>query len=273
MYNKKQNQQQSEMVKSNLQPQGEVASLVVKKADELTTTFDQVLERMKQATGSVSDTAFAKKMGLNQSSISGAKERQRIPPIWAVQIAETLDVSLDWLMFGQGSMHRGAVSGSKPVQAGQDGSEQGEHIYNDMIDCELVMVPLVEAKLSAGSGSFETNGDLERLYAFRSEWIRSKGNAQAMVLMRVAGDSMEPEIKDKDVVLIDTSNTDLRLGRMFAVAVEDLVYLKKVDAEPGKLILTSANPAYGALEIDARGDRSEGIRIIGRAVWVGRDLD
>ena len=94
-----------------------------------------------------------------------------------------------------------------------------------------------------------------------------------MVLMRVAGDSMEPEIKDNDVVLVDTSNTTPRPGRLFAIAVEDLVYLKKVDAEPGKLVLTSANQAYAPLEIDARGDLHNGIRIIGKAVWVGRELD
>ena len=73
------------------------------------------------------------------------------------------------------------------------------------------------------------------------------------------------------------ANQDITLsfqpGRIYAIAVEDLVYLKKVDAEPGKLILTSANQAYAPLEIDARGDLTNGIRIIGKAVWVGRELD
>lgn len=140
-------------------------------------------------------------------------------------------------------------------------------------DCELMMVPLVEAKLSAGSGSFETSGDSDRRYAFRMDFLRRKGNASAMVLMRVAGDSMEPKIEHNDVVLIDTSKTELRLGCMYAVAVQDLVYLKMVNAEPGKLVLTSANAAYAPLEIDARGDLKNGIRIIGKAVWVGRELD
>jgi phage repressor protein C with HTH and peptisase S24 domain len=135
------------------------------------------------------------------------------------------------------------------------------------------MVPLVEAKLSAGNGSFETSGDSERRYAFRSDFLRRKGNPNAMVLMRVAGDSMEPKIEHDDVVLVDTSQTVPHLGRMYAVAVEDLVYLKQVNAEPGKLILTSANSAYAPLEIDARGDQADGIRIIGRAIWVGRELD
>lgn len=93
--------------------------------------------------------------------------------------------------------------------------------------------------------------------------------------MRAAGYSMEPKIEHNDVVLINinTSKAELRLGCMYAVAVQDLVYLKIVNAEPGKLILTSANQAYAPLEIDARGDLKNGIRIIGKAVWVGRELD
>jgi phage repressor protein C with HTH and peptisase S24 domain len=59
---------------------------------------------------------------------------------------------------------------------------------------------------------------------------------------------------------------------MFAVGVEDLVYIKMVDTLPGKIILKSCNDAYPPLEIDARGDLADGIRIVGKAVWLGREL-
>ncbi|WP_328285308.1 S24 family peptidase [Alkalidesulfovibrio alkalitolerans] len=65
-----------------------------------------------------------------------------------------------------------------------------------------------------------------------------------MVLMRVMGDSMEPEIKNADVVLIDQSQRQLGHGQVFAVGVEDLVYLKIIDTLSGKLLLKSFNPAY-----------------------------
>jgi len=93
-----------------------------------------------------------------------------------------------------------------------------------------------------------------------------------MVLMRVDGDSMEPEIHHGDVVLLDQSQTTPRAGGMFAVGVEDVVYIKLVDTLPGKIILKSYNAAYTPLEIDARGDLADGIRIIGKAVWLGREL-
>ena len=83
---------------------------------------------------------------------------------------------------------------------------------------------------------------------------------------------MEPEIHHGDVVLIDQSQTTPRAGAMFAVGVEDLVYIKMVDTEPGKVILKSRNRNYKPLEVDARGDLADRIRIIGKAIWLGREL-
>lgn len=137
---------------------------------------------------------------------------------------------------------------------------------------DIIMVPMVEARLSAGTGSFETGDGQERFYAFRLDFLRRKGIPAQMALMRVSGDSMEPEIKDGDVVLIDQNQKTPTPGKLFAVGVEDMVYIKEVNAEPGKLVLSSYNKAYPALEVDARGDLATDIRIIGRAVWVGREL-
>ena len=58
-----------------------------------------------------------------------------------------------------------------------------------------------------------------------------------MVLMRVSGDSMEPEIRDGDVVLLDQSKTRIVPGKMFAVGFEESIYIKRIDNLPGKVIL------------------------------------
>ena len=70
-------------------------------------------------------------------------------------------------------------------------------------DVDLIMIPMVEARLSAGQGSLQTDGNSERSYAFRSDFLHRKGNPDNMVLMRVSGDSMQPEILNNDVVLLD----------------------------------------------------------------------
>jgi Predicted transcriptional regulator len=45
--------------------------------------------------------------------------------------------------------------------------------------------------------------------------------------MRVDGDSMSPEIRDGDVVLIDQSQSTPQPSKIFAVGVEDMIYSKK----------------------------------------------
>lgn len=187
-----------------------------------------------------------------------------------VKLAAALNCSSEWLVTGTDALAKAALP---DVEASlQANIYKGKETLT-CADCEVTMIPMVEARLSAGSGSWEASADADWHYAFRTDFLRRKGNTTAMVLMRVAGDSMEPEVKDNDVVLIDTSNTTPYPGRLYAVAIQELVYLKMVNATPDKLVLTSANPAYGPMEIDARGDLHNGIKIIGKAVWVGRELD
>jgi len=136
---------------------------------------------------------------------------------------------------------------------------------------EAAWVPLVRARLSAGSGSLETDDDVEARYAFRREWVSRKGNAGRLVLMKITGDSMEPELRDGDMALIDQTQRDVIAGGYYAVGIEDVVMVKQLDSRPGKLILRSLNPAYPPVEVDLRGDLADGVRIIGRVIWWCRE--
>lgn len=211
-----------------------------------------------QASGSRSDSDLARALGILPQSVAAARKRQQIPGGWVEQIAVSFQASADWLLFGTG-----------PAQAGVNAPERPQE---SVCDVDMVYVPLVEARLSAGTGSFEVGGITEQRYGFRNDWICTKGQPSMMVLMRVTGESMEPEIQHGDVVLVDQSQTQPQPGALFAVGVEDLVYIKMVDTLPGKIILKSCNDSYAPLEIDTRGDLSDGIRIIGKAVWLGREL-
>jgi phage repressor protein C with HTH and peptisase S24 domain len=217
------------------------------------------LSRLKQLYGVNSDTDLGRKIGKTQGSISNAKLRGRVPSTWIVDAVNAFGVNLTWVATGEGPKWPGASSPTAP--------ETHHHI-----DAEIIMIPLVNAVLSAGGGSFETSAECEEKYAFRSDFLRRKGNVSRMVLMRVDGDSMEPEIKAGDVVLIDQSQTSPRPGRVFAVGVEDMVYLKLVNATPGKLVLSSINEAYPPLEVDTRGQLRDTVQIVGRCVWSCRDL-
>ena len=151
-----------------------------------------------------------------------------------------------------------------------DESKENLH-HTQSCDVDLILIPMVEARLSAGQGSLLTGSNCERTYAFRSDFLYRKGNPDNMVLMRVSGDSMQPDILNNDVVLIDQSKRDILPGRIYAVGFEEAIYLKRIDMLPGKVILKSANPAYPPVELDIRDQQGDSFRVIGQVLWSGRE--
>lgn len=132
---------------------------------------------------------------------------------------------------------------------------------------DFVFIPKVEARPAAGNGSFETSSNTLEVYSFRASWMRIIGNPKDMVLMDVVGDSMHPYIMDNDMVMIDKSRTDLVPNKVYAVRVEDLIYLKYIDRTPGQFILRSHNKEYDPIYIDTQFLSENSIAILGRAVW------
>jgi phage repressor protein C with HTH and peptisase S24 domain len=198
----------------------------------------------------------AKILGRSQSRISSFEKGENIPDI------ETLMRLCDIYSTDVGTILSSGYQAQGPASSAN----------KEQADIDLIMVRMVEAVLSAGHGSFETSAEGERKYAFRSDFLRRKGNVAEMVLMRVDGDSMEPLICSGDVVLIDQSQRTLRPGQLYAVGIEDMVFLKYVFAEPGKIILRSRNEKYPPLIFDTRGDLEDSVRIAGRCVWSCREL-
>ena len=83
----------------------------------------------------------------------------------------------------------------------------------------------------------------------------------------VAGDSMEPLLRDGDEILIDRSPRPLREG-IYALRLGEVQLVKRIQCGmPGRLTLISENPNYPPLEVPlAEAD------VIGRVVWKGGRL-
>ena len=220
--------------------------------------------RIKVLRGNESQESFASKIEISKGSL-GRYERDENSPSADVllKICSKADISVEWLLTGSGSMKTGTAIPTEPAPSSQSFLKER--------DSEFVAVPMVEARLSAGGGSFETSGLLERCYSFRRNFLHRLGQPSQMVLMRVDGDSMEPELQDGDIVLLDQSQSAPRPGKIYAVGVEDMVYLKQIDKAPGKLILRSLNPVYTPLEVEITEQLEQTVRIIGRAIWWCRE--
>ena len=223
------------------------------------TGFEATLQRLMLSLNAASDAELARALGITPQSVSGARKRGEVPPAWIQECAAETNVNAHWLFFGSGPMRLPEAAEGELPAASPDS------------EADLIHIPLAEARLSAGTGSLEVSERTDDSYAFRGDFLRRKGNPRRMVLMRVSGDSMVPEIFDNDLVLLDKGQTVISPGRLYAVGFEDAIYIKRIDKIPGKIILHSVNPAYPPVSLDLRGDMADQFRVIGRVLWSGRE--
>lgn len=195
-------------------------------------------ERLKAARkGKLTQEELSQATGISQNAICNYENGKRRPNAPRLQsICDALGISPTWLLTGEGPRDLRDDEDKKRIIPLAQVSETCGFV-KDEDGSGMINVPLVKARLSAGQGSFEVEGEVEGYCAFSSAFLRRKGNPASMVVMKVQGDSMQPEIMDGDAVLIDQSKKEVRLGRIYAVGFEDAIYLKRIDKEPGKIIL------------------------------------
>lgn len=126
-----------------------------------------------------------------------------------------------------------------------------------------VEVPRLPLGASAGPGAFALEEAPFNSFRFSARWLRDHGLDPAMLsAISVAGDSMEPELRDGDEILIDRTPRPLRDG-IHVVRLGEALHVKRVQAgKPGTLTLISANAAYPPIEAGL-----DDVDVIGRVVW------
>ena len=209
--------------------------------------FESFFERVAAATGIRSQTELAATLGINRSAVTQAKKKGTIPASWVLGLSRKFGLNPDWLEKGTGD------------------PKENKFCY----DPEFDKIPKVNARLCAGDGSFEVGSDIQGFYAFRKDWLSRKGSAGKMVLMDIFGNSMDPELKDGDTVLVDESQKAIIAGALYAVGIEDTVMVKRVEKHPNSLVLQSDNKDYAPIFL--RESEMDMARIIGKVVWVGRE--
>lgn len=221
------------------------------------------LERMKASTGVNSNMDLARILNIQSQSIASAKRRGQIPPGWVYEIALKYNISTDWLFFGIGSKERGCS------QQPESKSNVVACADNTGIDIDnYCFVPMVECRLSGGNGEVVYSEGIKDYYAFRRRFINYIATSpKNLILMRVAGTSMEPEIKDGGTVLIDMGRTHPKSGCYFALGFDDALSVKELDLLPeGRVRVISKNRKdYPPYEADLKS-----IRIIGQVIWGDR---
>ncbi|MDB5725602.1 MAG: transcriptional regulator [Novosphingobium sp.] len=126
-----------------------------------------------------------------------------------------------------------------------------------------VGIPRLPLSASAGPGAFADEEEPFGAFGVTPQWLREQGLEPTMLsAIAVAGDSMEPTLRDGDEILVDRTPRAPRDG-IHVVRVDGALLVKRLETgRPGLVVLRSDNRAYDPIEL-APGE----IEVIGRVVW------
>lgn len=137
----------------------------------------------------------------------------------------------------------------------------------------FVPVPRLDIGASAGPGAFAGDERARNMLGFDKAWLRTltRGDISQLSMIRVDGDSMTPTLSDGDEILVDGSDGAGRLrDGIYVLRLDGALVVKRLSIHPAAscLSIVSDNPAYPSWpECDA-----SAIDVVGRVVWVGRQL-
>lgn len=152
-----------------------------------------------------------------------------------------------------------AFLGRKITQSKKNDSKSKLQYIGQIKQKKIPFFPDIQA--SAGYGCLnEDETELEFIEV--PEELAKPGN----IAIRVFGESMEPEIKDGDTIVIETSCVECIKNKIIVVNYQGAVYLKKFVEEGDTCYLVSINPYYPRIKVL---DKAE-LKVIGKLKGVMR---
>lgn len=112
-------------------------------------------------------------------------------------------------------------------------------------DPDFVQIPMVTLRLEAGVTGFQTDPDRRDggTLGMRKSWIERNGfDPCKLIAIQIRGESMEPSLYANDIVVINTSDTKLIDGQVYAFNYEGEAVVKRLSRDAGMWWLTSDNP-------------------------------
>jgi phage repressor protein C with HTH and peptisase S24 domain len=199
------------------------------------------------------NSALARLCGVSESVVRKWRAGESEPTLSnLVAIARAGRVNVEWLATGEGEKHPGQV-----VSA-----------------ADYVFVPLYDVSSATGQGAFVNAEPTTEALAFRREWLRSRiaASPRDLSLLNVRGDSMEPTLRDGDVIMINRADTAVGEG-IYVFFLDGWLFVKRLQLRGVEIWMVSENKAAGSgAPLENFGEFEEPSRIIGRVVWVGRRL-
>jgi phage repressor protein C with HTH and peptisase S24 domain len=196
-------------------------------------------------------SAVARRAEMYLGTLNRYRGGRELPSSALVSLARATGVRLEWLATGEGSMQSEAAPELAPA------TPPGH-----------VLLPLLEARAAAGNHGGLRSDHLVDFIAFSESFLKQtlRRSPQNLALLTASGDSMDPTIRDGDLLLVDTSARRIEGSFIYVLAIGGGLLVKRIDLRrDGSVILKSDNPKYAAEEVPAA--ETPTLQVLGQVVW------
>lgn len=243
------------------------------------TVGQRVKEARKKA--GLSQLQLAEAIGVKQPTISELERGESQSSSYLIQIAQACDVNPLWLQTGAvvlDEVHRssGALSTEvAEVRASYVGLTATPIGAFDLWDSSTplgkdeIEVPFFkEVELSAGNGSSVVKENTGFKLRFAKSTLKRQGvSPEHAACVVVSGNSMQPVLPDKATVGIDTANTKVKDGEMYAVDHDGLLRVKILYRLPGGGYRLRSYNKDEYPDEDIPGHQADKLKVLGKVFW------
>ncbi len=185
----------------------------------------------------------------------------KVPVEALLALSEAAGVDFNWLATG-----RKRNEASIPVRT-------TDNTWLEISSSSYCAIPRYNVQLSAGNGNFVERSEVLNHIPFNADFFDRylQRSADDMIIVDARGDSMQPTMRDRDLLMIDTSTAKKPLtSAIYGFTFGQDVYVKRLFVTPDGVVAKSDNKDYG--EFIIRPEDMEQFHPIGRVVWIGRTL-
>jgi phage repressor protein C with HTH and peptisase S24 domain len=196
-------------------------------------------------------SAVARRAEMYLGTLNRYRGGRELPSSALVSLARATGVRLEWLATGEGPMQgEDAVVTASAAPPG------------------YVLLPLVEARAAAGNHGGLRSDQIVDFIAFSENFLKQtlRRSPQNLALLTASGDSMDPTIRDGDLLLVDTSARRIEGSRIYVLAIGGALMVKRIQLRlDGSVVVKSDNAVYEPEVLAA--DQTSTLNILGQVVW------
>ena len=198
---------------------------------------------------------FGSKIGRSHQAIQKYESNETpVKQAMIMLISQTFNVNPDWLLNGTGEMFLDNASRQQEVS-------------------DIISIPYYpEVSAADGSGALVYDEDSVKHLQISSAIINIS-TGDNVCLINATGNSMQPVIDDRDLLLVDLTHKDFIDEGIYVVRLENTLLVKRLQKIPNGIVLISDNPQYAPITLNSDNFNENDAAIIGKVISIIKNLN